>query len=310
MNDKFKATLVITTRNRVDELRNAIASALAQTIPLEIIVLDDASTDGTAEAVRSEFPEAILVVESERQGYIRLRNKGAAMAKSPIIISIDDDAVFTTPRIVEQTLAEFDNPRVGAVAIPFVNVNTSPEVKQRAPDEKELYVINMYIGTAHALRRDIFLRLGGYREFFEHQGEEPDYCIRMLDAGYIVRLGREDVIHHLASPKRDLSRMHFYGTRNSVLLVWCNFPTPWVYWRMLRTILGNLLYAARIGAVGIKSSAVLAGLRDCVRFRAQRHPIRPATYHLLTQISGGPMRLEDVEKALPPLDIVSQAARS
>ncbi len=82
---------------------------------------------------------------------------------------------------------------------------------QSPPNTSGTWITDTFIGTAHALRRDIFLKLGGYRDHLVHQGEESDFCIRMLDAGYLVRLGRSDPINHWESPKRDLRRMDFYG---------------------------------------------------------------------------------------------------
>jgi GT2 family glycosyltransferase len=55
-NSAFPASLVIPTRNRRRELRELFLSVQKQTVPLEIIVMDDASTDGTSEMMRSEFP--------------------------------------------------------------------------------------------------------------------------------------------------------------------------------------------------------------------------------------------------------------
>src|SRR5580658_1315369 len=172
----MRATIVITSRNRRQDLIKAVASALAQTAQPEVLVIDDGSTDGTAEAVAREFPGVRLHRCEASAGYIVQRNLGARLAKTPFVFSIDDDAVFSSSAVIEQTLREFDNPRVGAVAIPFVDINRSPAVKQQAPGMNGVYASYGFIGTAHALRRDVFLALGGYRELLIHQGEEEDYC--------------------------------------------------------------------------------------------------------------------------------------
>ena len=100
------ASIVITTKNRKEELRLALRSAVTQSGQPEIIVLDDGSTDGTAELVRVEFPQVTLHRFEESKGLVVRRNEGARLAAGDVIFSIDDDAMFSTPRIVEQTLGE------------------------------------------------------------------------------------------------------------------------------------------------------------------------------------------------------------
>ena len=217
------ATVVITTKNRKDDLRIAIASSLKQEPGVEVLVVDDGSTDGTSEMMRTEFPAARLIRHEQSRGYIVRRNEGAREASGDVVVSIDDDAAFTTPGIIADCLASFTDERVGAVAIPYIDVNKDGLLKQHASDE-DLHVTARYIGTAHAVRRDLFLRLGGYREALVHQGEESDFCLRMLDAGFVVALGRGAPIHHFESPKRDFSRMDYYGARNAVLFELQNVP--------------------------------------------------------------------------------------
>ena len=57
----YEATIVIVTKNRKEELRDAVLSALNQVGRLEILVIDDGSTDGTSEMIRAEFPTVTAV---------------------------------------------------------------------------------------------------------------------------------------------------------------------------------------------------------------------------------------------------------
>src|SRR3954463_12160833 len=110
------ATVAITTRNRRDDLRAALQSAVRQQgCAIEILVVDDGSTDGTSEMVRAEFPHARVCRYEQSGGLTGRRNAAAPLASAPILVSIDDDAVFSSDTIVARTVADFDPPRIAAV---------------------------------------------------------------------------------------------------------------------------------------------------------------------------------------------------
>lgn len=295
-----RATVVITTKNRKEELRNAIASALAQTAQPEVLVIDDASTDGTHELVAREFPQVRLDRSELSLGLIRQRNRAARLARSPILFSIDDDAAFSSETIVEQTLREFAHPRVGAVAIPFIDVKKSPDTHHRAPRADGIYARYDYIGTAHAIRRDLFLGLSGYRDILIHQSEEEDYCVRLLNAGYITRAGNADPIHHFESPKRSLARMDFYGARNKVLYAWHNVPLPHLVKHLAATTLMTAVYARQPGRCLTRLRGVAGAYAAVCSGRTKRQPVATRIYQLSRKLKlNGPVPLAEIEKDLP-----------
>ncbi len=296
------ASVVIVTKNRRHELRRAIESALSQAAPIEVIVIDDGSSDGTGQMVRADYPAVALVQHQESRGYIVRRNEGAHIASTAFVFSIDDDAAFSTPHTVWQTVHEFQAESIGAVAIPYIDVNRDRRVRQIAADSDSVHVTDAFIGTAHAVRRELFLRLGGYREHFVHQGEEGDFCVRMLDAGYFVRLGTADPIHHFESPKRDLSRMDFFGVRNAVVFAWQNVPFPFVLAHLPVTSFRCLTFTFEPRRFWIRFLGLLHGYR-CLR-SLSREPVSPSTYRLarrlrkigsqqLTRVEPEPERLGD-----------------
>lgn len=294
------ATVIIVSHQRKAELRRAIESALIQTAEPEVIVIDDASTDGTVDMLRAEFPEVRLYSSKTSAGYIEQRNRGAGLAAGEIVFSIDDDAAFSTAYIVEATLKEFTDPRVGAVAIPFIDVNRSPVLRQKAPNRDGIYATDTFIGTAHALRRDLFNRLAGYRAELCHQGEEEDYCIRMLNAGYVTRCGNSDPIHHFESARRSWSRMDYYGARNKILFAWQNVPFPDVTWHLAATTTKTLLHAVRPDRFWTRFRGVVAAYGLCARGLARREPVTPWTYYLSRRLKvRGPLRLAEISALLP-----------
>lgn len=266
------ASIVIVTKNRKEELRRALRSAVAQSGQPEVLVIDDGSTDGTEEMVRSEFPQVGLHRFEQCNGYIVGRNEAARLARGNIIFSIDDDATFSTPKVVEQTLAEFEHPSIGAVAIPYIEPRKAQRVLQRAPNKEKIWIADSFVGTAHALRRDLFLRLGGYRERLIHQGEESDYCIRLYATGHVVRLGNADLIYHHESPQRDFRRMDFYGCRNSILFAWQNVPMPYLPIHLLITTLNCLRWSLNRRRLW----GLIVGYLDCLR--TKRAPVSAKVY--------------------------------
>jgi glycosyltransferase involved in cell wall biosynthesis len=296
----MRATVVITTRNRRDDLLKAVASALAQTAQPEVLVMDDGSTDGTSEIVARNYPSVQLHRSETSLGLIAQRNRAARLASSPILFSLDDDAVFSTPGIVERTLREFDHPRVGAVAIPFINVNRSSAVQQEAPSTNGIFATYSFIGTAHALRRDIFLGLSGYREILVHQGEEEDYCIRMLNCGCITRCGNADPIHHFESPRRSWKRMDYYGARNKVMYAWHNVPPAHLPAHLMVTTLMASIYARHPARFATRLRGVMAAYCLIAAGRASRHAVSVSAYKLSRILKRhGAAALEEIEDRLP-----------
>jgi glycosyltransferase involved in cell wall biosynthesis len=300
-----EATVLIPTRNRRDELRGAIASAVAQTAHVEVLVLDDGSTDGTAEMVAREFPTVRLHRSETAREVVVQRNLGARLARAPVVVSIDDDGFFRSRRTVEQTLAEFDHPRVGAVAIPLVDVRPGAPSRERAPERAQTgapaRAVARFLEGSVALRRDVFLALGGYREGLLRQGEEADLSLRLLEAGYVIRLGSADPVHHRASATRDLARMDVYGSRNAILSCWHNEPHPFMAVRMLEQTGKGLVLGVRLGRPHRKAHGLALGFADCWRRRRERSPVsrRTARVHRLLRRHGS-LALEELDVLLEP----------
>lgn len=302
-------SVVITSKNRKPELDDAIASVLTQDVPLEVIVIDDASTDGTEEMIRTKYPQIRYIKEAKSRGYIVQRNRAAKMALTPLIVSIDDDATFVGRDVIRKSIAELDHPRVGAVAMPYLDIYKTEGVKQRAPDAAGVYVLPTFVGTAYVIRRDLFLRLGSFREIHLHQGEEGDLSLRMLHAGYVVRAGTAEPIRHLESPKRDFTRLFENNARNHLLFAWHNIPMPFMPLRMVGMTLNLLRWGAKKKYFKATLRGIWRGYRDLLLGRLDpRRPVTLRTYRLLRELQKRyPMKLEEVlaeapaSEDLPPL---------
>jgi len=302
------ASVVISTKSRKDELRNALKSCVLQegffTREIEVLVIDDGSTDGTAEVVRSEFPDVRLVRFEQSEGLIVQRNRGVELARGPIVIIIDDDAVFSTPNVVRGVIADFDHPSVGALAVPMHDMcYADTSLKQRAPEDHDVWVMAHFKGTAQALRRSVFQRVGGFRASLVHQCEEMDYCLRMLAAGYVVRAGRGDPIHHFESVRRDKTRQMRFNARNHILGLWHNVPMPAFLWRLPVVAAQIMIFGIRNGYVRATLHGFGQALSNILCGREARRPVSPARYKLFRYLwKRAPVRLEDLApfSAAPP----------
>lgn len=300
----MKATIVITTKNRRDELRVALASCIKQTALPEVLVIDDGSSDGTEDMVRENYPDVRLITQKESRGCIVQRNLGAQLATGDVIFSLDDDAEFSTPYVVEQSLQDFEHESIAAVAIPLIEPNYDERHLQFPPDHEGIWLTDSFKGTAYAILRDAFLEIGGFREDLVHQGEEMDLCIRLLNKDKFVRLGKSDPIIHYESPKRDLRRMHYYGRRNDVLFAMRNAPSS----RLPAHLIGTTFNGLRASLKAQQPFSMLQGLcrgwLDSARFHKTRNPVRPKAYKLFRGLRKNPQRLEELTTAPPP-DVVS-----
>jgi glycosyltransferase involved in cell wall biosynthesis len=298
----IKASIVIPTKNRKDDLHRAVASAVLQRPEPEIIVMDDGSTDGSSELVRSEFPQVKVHRFNHSRGSSVRRNQGVRLATGDIIVSIDDDAEFSTPRVVAQTVGDFDDPRVGAVAIPYIDTKIGPAILHQPPESSGVWVTSGYTGTAAAWRKDIFLALGGYSELVLHMSEERDFCVRLLDAGFVIKLGRADLIRHYQSPVRPLRWNRMMQRRNDLIHTISNVPFPEVLPHFVGTILSGLIFGIRNRCV----AETIAGYFEFLRvFKAaikSRDPVSRQTYHLFRELNQrGFCKLEEIERRLAPL---------
>lgn len=304
--DAPSVTVAIITRNRKDELRDAVKSALAQEgCRIEVLVLDDGSRDGTGAMLRHEFPGVRVVRYDDDADVAARRNDAAALATGDVLVSIDDDAVFSSPRIVADTLRDLEHPRIAAVAIPYIDVGVNPRVQQLAPDALECWVTTIFRATAYAVRCDVFREIGGYTPEIQQFGEERDLSLKLLNAGYLIRLGRSDPIHHRTSAKRDYRRMEIYFRRNELLICWLYFPFPWNLLFMVIYPLKGLRSGIRVGRTWYMIEGIVSGVRTCLAARGRRRPISRRAFRFdrrsraRARVNAG-VRLEEAEIELGP----------
>lgn len=249
--------------------------------------------------VKSEFPSVRLQRNEVAQGPAPGRNQLVAQARAPVVVCIDDDAEFTTPQVVSQTLRDFNDERVGAVAIPMID-RPRDRVVHRPPDDRDIYALVDYFAAACAYRRDAYESVGGMTGELRRAGEEPDLALRMLRAGWITRCGTADLVDHQESPNRDAWELiRWHGQRNDVLLEWRSVPMPYFAGRLVKLLVQAVLLGRGARQVGLFLRAWVAGVRGIIG-GFPREPITRELYRVVARMRRrGPVALSELAPYLP-----------
>jgi N-acetylglucosaminyl-diphospho-decaprenol L-rhamnosyltransferase len=186
------ADVVIPTWNGFDLLVRCLA-ALADE-PARVVVVDNASTDGTADRVRTEFPHVELLTLKENAGFGRAVNAGVAACEGEAVVLVNNDVVVERG-FVRAITAPLDDPAIGMVAgrttIPGTGETDSFGIeldaalsaynRGRGAAEGRLA---MPSGGAAAYRRTAFSAVGGFDERLFAYGEDVDLGLRLRRAGW------------------------------------------------------------------------------------------------------------------------------
>lgn len=288
------ATVLITSQDRKELLSQAIESVQRQTVPVEILVVDDGSTDGTLEHVRSNYPEINLIHNEQPLGIIAARNEAAKVARGDILFTLDDDATFGSEDVIESVIQDFCHPRVAVVAIPYTNHwpdgTTQPPKEITGRQDEDFPCCFNFPGGSNAMRRQVFLKLGGYGGS-GRQAEEQTLAVRLLNQGYVIRHSSTAEIDHY--PQRqfeDRGLRLYYGTRNALL-----YGTLYIPWRhlpnyYLTALLIRGKVAVKYGCMGSLLRGIATGTYDSLRLLKQRSAVSSQAYLLSRQL---------VKKSLP-----------
>ena len=225
-------SVILLSMNRKDRLERCLRSVQKQTFAdMEIIVVDNASCDGTGDMVRSLFPDARYFYLSNNLGVPGGRNYGVRMSTGEFCVFVDDDAVFAGDDSFNRVVSYFrsDN-RLGCIAFRIVQPSDGCEEYKSIPraDKKiihEDYECSYFCGAGFACRRSLFLKMGMFWESLFFIGEESDFSYRLLNEGYkILRSSAISVIHYETPQARVKGKWIYYGVRNRCWVAVRNLP--------------------------------------------------------------------------------------
>jgi GT2 family glycosyltransferase len=249
MSDSPRVTIMIATCNRIVELRKTLEMCRALTGPeLEILVVDDASTDGTYELVRKEFPEIDVIRNEVNRGSIACRNDILRRARGDYIVALDDDSRFVDAGACARIVARMDaEPDLGIISFQIIGPEHPATLVQNGQVGGEWHC-SSFACCGAAIRRSLLDRTGLFPEFFYHAYEEPDLALRTWDAGFRVLQWNEIVVYHeFSGLNRQEQRTHRRHARNEACSVVMRYPWPWVVPAVVAKLCSQARYAAHRG---------------------------------------------------------------
>jgi GT2 family glycosyltransferase len=280
-------SVLIVTRNRQASLSNALHSSVSQDYPnIEIVVIDNASTDGTVEMVRRDFPRIQLITENRNLGCPSARNLGIMKCRGEFIYLLDDDGELEKDAISQAMRRAESDPCLGVVL--SVRKEADETGIHILPGLYPVYIAS-FIGCCALLRVTALRQVGLFPDDFFRQAEEDDLAIRMLDAGWYIFLEPRSVMHHARSViGRNQTEFDFFSIRNTTKTALRLWPFPY----NIAKIVINLSHGIRIflikGDFRNFIRLVQEFATDLIQLREKRRPVRLHTIRLFLRLQNHP----------------------
>ena len=277
-------SIVSVAHNRRECVGELLAALRRQTYPAsEVILVDNDSTDGTADMVRTQYPEVKLIETGSNLGMVAY-NLGFEAAQGDYILVMDDDGLPGSDDWIAQVVRRFEaNPCLGAVCC-TVRMRDTRRVAHDSPqfvpegDGSNGYPSVAYNGTGARLRAAA-LRQGGYYPWhFNITYLELHLCTKLLEAGWQVRHFPEIEVWHSRPSDSSDPPLSYHGLRNYYWYVWQFYPWPQVMGETLHSLRWNAKLMAQ-KEIPVKRfwRATRDALAGAKRSFSQRRPISAGT---------------------------------
>jgi len=178
---KTRVSIVILTHNRLDMTKDCLESIQRSTKNYELIIVDNASTDGTVDFIKNQYFDAKVIRNTENVGIPKARNQGIVAARSDFIVLMDNDVIVRDGWMEE--LLDYMNKDNDIVGIEAWQINKDFEACHKCSNHSERFD---YLGGACCIyRKAVFERIGLLDEGFSPAYyEDVDICIRARKAGF------------------------------------------------------------------------------------------------------------------------------
>ncbi len=295
-------SVIIPNYNGIRFLPTCLNALMHQTYPrdrLEIILVDDGSTDGSVTFVRTHFPNVRVVTMGQNRGLAAACNRGASIARGEILALLNNDTEVEPEWVAALVAALEAHPWAGAAASKMLlfdrrNVLHSAgdmmgidgiprnrgvwEVDRGQYDHQR--VVFGGCGGAVAYRRKVWDELGGFDEALFMYLEDVDLAWRMQLRGWGTVFTPDARVYHHLSATGGGPLASFYTGRNTIWVIAKNMPGPLLrrYWRPVVIaqwrIARDALRAWRGAAARARLRGQIVGLLSVPRILPKRRRVQ------------------------------------
>ena len=283
-------TVFVLNWNRKEDLLRCLNSINNQTyLPIEILVVDNGSTDGSAEAVISEFPEVRLIKLDRNYGCPGGRNRGIKHAKGEFIFFVDNDGILHR-QAVERAYRSINRDKrisvITGMVKPFSALNEVDINCDVGSDDRWYYSPN-FKGGVSLHRKAMYKDVGFYPDDYMYGAEEAYLSLRILDNGCFMIYDPTVILwHKKAKDARDRKR-EFITTQSNVLVnTWILWPIELAAIYTLRSLFINPFRAFKAGLfmTWLQNSHYIL-IRAVYSALKMRQPVQRKTMQIFWQLT-------------------------
>lgn len=229
-----RATVVVITRNRRDELLRTLGKLTSLPERPPVIVADNGSRDGTVGAVRRLYPDVGVIPARGNLGAVA-RNLAVRQISTPYVAFCDDDTWWEPGSLGRCADALDAHPDVAAVTARIIVEPAGAEdpivaelADSPVPGRPGLPgpPLMSFLAGASMVRTGPFRAAGGFSSRLWLGGEEELLAADLVTAGYYLCYLSGAAVHHAPSAQRDPTRRRWLGIRNTLWFTWLRRPLP------------------------------------------------------------------------------------
>lgn len=227
-----RTTVVVITHNRCAELLRTLRRLRELPERPRVLVTDNACTDGTAEAVRRDFPDVVLLRPGRNLGAVG-RNLAVRRVRTPYVAFCDDDTWWEPGSLRRAADLLDERPRLAAVTARILvepHGTEDPVVRElresplTGPDWLPGPALGSFLAAATVMRTDAFRAGGGFHPGLWLGGEEELLATDLQRQGWWLSYTEDLTVHHEASVLRDSTARRILGLRNTLWFTWLRRP--------------------------------------------------------------------------------------